>query len=468
MKQTKIIATIGPASEDKKTLKKLYKAWVNVARINCSHFEEEEFLRKINNIKELNKASKTDYAILLDTKWPEIRTTMMEKALDIKAWDKVIVTIPKFANRFKKRLVSDYEHTISDEKVGNLIDIDCGLLSLSILEKNDDHLVCHAYHSYKVKNRRHINLPWVILKFPGLTDFDKTHIAFWVKHWIDFVAMSFVRDKTHIWEYFEYLKEINAPEIPVIAKIETLDAVEKIDEIIEVSDGIMVARWDLWAQVPMEQLPSVQEMIIRKCKAEWKIVVIATNMLESMIDNPTPTRAELTDVHSAVRQKADATMLSWETAMWDYPVETVNMMRKIISFTESQIVNKHSYFTRNIWKDENKKQVIKSALYLADEVSAKAIVVFTNSWFMGLTTAALRPNQRVYAFTFSDKTMKKLSLSYGINPVLIKKSNNEKQLKEACDYLKNKYLLKKWDSVVVLIDGNTYHSDAPEMRIVNL
>ncbi len=468
MKQTKIIATIWPASEDKETLKKLYDAWANIARINCSHFEEEEFLRKVNNIKELNKIWETNFSILLDTKGPEIRTTMMDTPLEIKASDKVIVTIPEFADRFEKRLVSDYEYTIKDEEVGNLIDIDCGLLSLKILEKNDDHLVCHAYHSLKVKSRRHINLPWITLKFPGLTDFDKTHIAFWVKHWIDFVAMSFVRDKAHIEEYFEYLKEIKALKIPVIAKIETLDAVEKIDEIISVSDGVMVARWDLWAQVPMEALPSVQSDIVAKCKTEWKIVVVATNMLESMIDNPTPTRAELTDIYLAVRQKADATMLSGESAIWKFPVESVEMMAKTISYTEKWFQNKHNYFERNLWDDENKKQVIKSALNLADRTGVKAIVVFTNTGFMAKTTAALRPNQKVFAFTFSDNTIKKLNLCYWIKPVLIEKAENASELEKACVYMKSNSKLKKWDNVIVLIDGNTYDSDAPEMKMIRL
>ena len=165
--------------------------------------------------------------------------------MSISSGDTIIVTIPEFADRFEKRLVSDYPHTIADEKVGNLIDIDCGLLSLSITEKHDDHLVCHAHHSYTVKNNRHINLPGIALKFPGLTEIDKHHISFGIQHGINIVAMSFVRDKAHILEYREFLKSINAPKIPVIAKIETLDAVENIDEIIAVADGIMVARGDL-------------------------------------------------------------------------------------------------------------------------------------------------------------------------------------------------------------------------------
>ncbi len=454
MKQTKIIATIGPASESPEMIVQLYNAGVNIARINCSHFYEDEFTAKVKTLTELNQSGKTNLAIMLDTKGPEIRTTMMDTPLEIKTGDKIIVTTPEFANKFETRLVSDYPYTIIDETIGNLIDIDCGLLSLSITEKHDDHLVCHAHHTYTIKNNRHVNLPGVILKFPGLTDIDKYHIKFGIEKGIHLVAMSFVRDASHIIEYREYLKSLGAPRIPVIAKIETVDAVANIDEIIAVADGIMVARGDLGAQVPMEQLPSIQEMIVAKCLEAGKQVVVATNMLESMIDNPTPTRAELTDVHTAVKQGADATMLSGESAVGKFPVESVTMMAKIINFTEKNSKNHHNHFSRNIGIDENKKQVIKSSLYLADEINAKAIVVFTHTGFMGRATAALRPNIPVFAFTFSDTSVKNLAPYYGINPILIEENDNIKNLENAKQYLLDKFLLKKGDTIIVMIDGD--------------
>lgn len=465
MKQTKIIATIGPASESAEMIEKLYQAGVNIARINCSHFYEDEFTAKVKTLVELNASGKTNLAIMLDTKGPEIRTTKMNTPLTITAGDTVIVTTPEFADKFENRLVSDYEFTISDEKVGNLIDIDCGLLSLSITEKYSDHLVCHAHHSYTVKNNRHINLPGVILKFPGLTEIDKYHIKFGIEKGITLVAMSFVRDASHIKEYREYLKEINAPKIPVIAKIETVDAVENIDAIIAEADGIMVARGDLGAQVPMEQLPSIQEMIVKKCLKTGKQVIVATNMLESMIDNPTPTRAELTDVHSAVKQGADATMLSGESAVGKFPLEAVNMMAKIITFTEANSQNHHNHFDRNIGIDENKKQVIKSSLYLADEINASAIIVFTHNGFMGKTTAALRPNIPVFAFTFSDTTVKNLAPYYGINPILIEESDNSTNIETAKKYLLEKFLAKKWENIIILSDGDANGVSAPKMQV---
>ena len=467
-KQTKIIATIGPASEAPEVLEQLYKAGANIARINCSHFYEDEFVAKVNTIKELNATGKTNFAILLDTKGPEIRTTKMDTPLRITSGDTVIVTTPEFADQFETRLVSDYPHTIADEAVGNIIDIDCGLLSLSIKEKHKDHLVCYAHHSYTVKNNRHINLPSVTLKFPGLTDIDKYHIKFGIEHGIHLVAMSFVRDKSHIIEYREFLRSLGAPAIPVIAKIETVDGVANIDEIIAVADGIMVARGDLGAQVPMEQLPSVQEMIVKKCLEAGKQVVVATNMLESMIDNPTPTRAELTDVHNAVKQGADATMLSGESAVGKFPIESVTMMAKIIAFTEKSSLYSHQYFTRDIGIDENKKEVIRSSLYLADHIDAKAMIVFTKSGFMGKTTAALRPNMPVYAFTFSDATVKNLSPYYGIHPILIEKNDNAKNLENAKKYLLENFLVKTGDTVVVLNDGDANAQGAPKMEVITL
>lgn len=468
MKQTKIIATIGPASESPEMIVQLYNAGVNIARINCSHFYEDEFTAKVKTLTELNQSGKTNLAIMLDTKGPEIRTTMMDTPLEIKTGDKIIVTTPEFANKFETRLVSDYPYTIIDETIGNLIDIDCGLLSLSITEKHDDHLVCHAHHTYTIKNNRHVNLPGVILKFPGLTDIDKYHIKFGIEKGIHLVAMSFVRDASHIIEYREYLKSLGAPRIPVIAKIETVDAVANIDEIIAVADGIMVARGDLGAQVPMEQLPSIQEMIVAKCLEAGKQVVVATNMLESMIDNPTPTRAELTDVHTAVKQGADATMLSGESAVGKFPVEAVTMMAKIINFTEKNSKNHHNHFSRNIGIDENKKQVIKSSLYLADEINAKAIVVFTHTGFMGRATAALRPNIPVFAFTFSDTSVKNLAPYYGINPILIEENDNIKNLENAKQYLLDKFLLKKGDTIIVMIDGDANAQWAPKMEVITL
>lgn len=468
MKQTKIITTIGPSSESREMLIKISKAGANIARINCSHFYYDEFVQKVTTIHALNNEGITNFGIMLDTKWPEIRTCGMDDPLTISAGDTVIVTTPDFADRFEKRLGSDYPTTISDEEVGNIIDIDCGLLSLEVQEKHNDHLVCYAHHNYTVKNRRHVNLPGIELSFPGLTDQDKEHIGIGVEHGIHYVAMSFVRSADHVNECRAYLNSLGAEHVGIIAKIETRDAVQQSKAIITASDGIMVARGDLGAQIPMEQLPMTQEILINQAHEAGKIVIVATNMLESMIDHPTPTRAELTDVHSAVKQRVDATMLSGETAMGDYPLETVNMMYRIIEHTESIQTNKHKYFERDLGIDENKKLVIKNALKLADDVNAKAIVVFTTSWFMGKTTAALRPNQDVFAFTFSDLTVKKLTLCYGVYPVLIPQSDNQEHVRLAREYLVNKTTLQPGDNVVILVDGKSDNIAAPEMQLVTL
>lgn len=468
MKQTKIIATIGPSSENREMLISLGKAGVNIARINCSHFYHDEFVQKTNTINELNASGEISMAIMLDTKGPEIRTCEMNDPLAIKSGNAVIVTTPEYADRFENRLVSDYPSTISDEVVGNTIDVDCGLLHLEIQEIHDDHLVCNSYHNYTVKNRRHINLPGVELSFPGLTDQDKEHIAIGVTQGIHYVAMSFVRTADHVKECRAYLDSLGAPHVGIIAKIETLESVQNAQSIIDASDGIMVARGDLGAQIPMEELPMTQEILVDLAQETGKIVIVATNMLESMIHYPTPTRAELTDVHSAVKQRVDATMLSGETAMGDYPLETATMMSRIIYHTESIQTNKHKYFERDLGVDENKKQVTKNALKLADDVDAKAVVVFTQSGFMGKTIAALRPNQPVYAFTFSEETVRKLTLCYGVYPVLIPFSTNNEHIRLAKEYLIDNGNIQSGDDIIILVDGKADRVDAPQMQLITL
>ena len=208
-------------------------------------------------------------------------------------------------------------------------------------------------------------------------------IAFAVEKWTDFIALSFVRNKWNIDELRKYLKELNAPaNIQIISKIENQESLDNLDEIIESSDWIMIARGDLWAEVPFETLPVIQKMIADKCKKQWVFFIIATQMLESMIDNPIPTRAEVTDIFNAAMQKADCTMLSWETAAWKYPIEAVETMTNILKYSETQIIYKHDYFTKDLWIHENRKQLIKNAIYTAENINAKAMIFFTKSWFM--------------------------------------------------------------------------------------
>lgn len=455
MKKTKIISTLWPATDTASQIEALYNAWTNIIRMNYSHSNYEYFDKIINTVQELNKEGKTNLWILSDTKWPEIRTKSIDKKIDLEAWEIFILTTISHENNItpngKKVVVCDYEYIITDLEIWYIIDIDTWLLKALIIQKNEWELICEALNKHTIWSKRHINLPWIKLHLPGITESDKKDIAFAISKWTDFIALSFVRNKENILELREYLKELNVPEyVQIISKIENQEALDNIDEIIEESDWIMIARWDLWAEVPFETLPIIQRLIANKCKANGTYFIVATQMLESMIENPIPTRAEVSDIFNAAMQKADCTMLSWETAAWKYPIEAVKSMAKVLKYTESQIIYKHEYFTRNLWNHEDKKQLIKNTILTAENVWAKNIIVFTKSWFMAKTMSAFRPNLPVFAFTYTDNLRKKLTILFWLKTFLIEKKSNEENLENAINKLKESELVKIWDKIVTV------------------
>ena len=471
-KKTKIIATQGPASSSKEKLEALYNAWANVIRFNFSHVDYDEFAETIKVVKNLNNEKKTDLALLLDTKWPEIRTKRTDEVVELKKGEEFLMTDSTRENNIttdgKKLIVCNYEYIVPDLEIWDVIQIDSGLLACEVIWKNIWELLCKALNSHSIKGLRHVNLPWVKLKLPGITKSDRNDIAFWVKQGFDFIALSFVRNKENIIELQEYLKELNSSWIKIISKIESQEALDNIDEIIEYSDWIMIARGDLWVEVPFETLPIIQRQIAIKCKEEWKFFIVATQMLESMIENSIPTRAEVTDIFNWVMQKADCLMLSWETAAWDYPVEAVEEMTKIISYTESQIKYKHDYFSRELWTDEAKKVFVKNAIFTAENLWAKALVVFTKTWFMAKTTAAFRPNLPVYSFSFSEDISKKQNVLFWINPFVIEKKTNEENVDTALNVLKANNILEIWDKIIVVYDSVSNNKTIPCIKIMEI
>ena len=255
----------------------------------------------------------------------------------------------------------------------------------------------------------------------------------------------------NILELRKYLKRIKAPEYTqIISKIENQEALDNIDEIIKHSDWIMIARWDLWAEVDYVTLPIIQTDIADKCKAAWKYFIIATQMLESMIENPIPTRAEVSDVFNSAMQKTDCTMLSWETAMGKYPLEAVKAMARVLRYTEKHVKYKHDYFSRDLWIHEDKKILIKNTIITAENLWAKNILVFTKSWFMAKVMSAFRPKLHVYSFTYSDSLRKKLTILFWLKTFLIKNRSNEKNIETALKELKKQKLVKKWDKIVTV------------------
>jgi len=470
LKKTKIIATQWPAIAWKEKLKSLYNAGANIIRFNFSHVNYDFFLENITAIKELNESWDTNLSMLLDTKGPEIRTKKTNEVVYLEKWEKFMLTSldreDNIDKKWMKLIVCNYEYIVVDVEVWALIDIDSWLLKAKVIEKNKWELICEALNSHKVTSLRHLNLPWTKVRLPWITKSDKKDILFWIENNYDFIALSFVRNKWNIQELREFLKENDWETIKIISKIESEEALENIDEIIENSDWIMIARWDLWVEIPFETLPMVQKTIGDKCKQAWKFFIVATQMLESMIINPIPTRAEVTDIFNACMQKADCTMLSWETAAWDYPIQAVKEMKRILKVTESQINYKHNYFSRDLWKDNYKKLLIKNAIYTAEDLEVKAIVVFTNTGFVAKTAAAFRPNLPIFAFTNTQRVKKSLNICFWLKNFVIEKKSNEENIESAKEILLKQNLVKLWEKILVVYDSINLDKVTPTIKII--
>lgn len=456
IKKTKIITTLWPATDSKEKIEELYNNGANIIRINYSHSNYDYFSEIIDNVNKLNNEWKTNLSILTDTKGPEIRTKSIDEKIILEKWDIFIFTTTSNEDNItnndnKKVIVCDYEYIVSDLDVWYIIDIDSWLLKAMVIDKKPWELICEALNAHKIWSKRHVNLPGIKIHLPWITESDKIDIKFAVEKWTDFIALSFVRNKSNILDLREYLKEINAPkDIQIISKIENQESLDNLDEIIEESDGIMIARWDLWAEVPFETLPLIQKMIWDKCKEAGKFFIVATQMLESMIDNPIPTRAEVTDIFNAVMQKADCTMLSWETAAWKYPIEAVKVMKSVILCSESQITYKHKHFKKDLAENEHKKIMVKNAIITAENLWSKALIVFTKSNHNAKLAAAFRPNLPVFSFTYNDNLAKKSNILFWITSFVIDETTNKEEIIKALSILKNKKLLNIWDEVVTV------------------
>ena len=474
LKKTKIIATLWPSVDSEKWIRKLYKNWANIVRMNYSHTNYDYFWKIIKTVHDLNKKWETNLGILTDTKWPEIRTKEIENKVKLKKGDIFIFTTlaneKDITNKEKmKVIVCDYEYIISDLEIWHIIDIDTWLLKALVIEKKPGELICKALNQHSVWSKRHVNLPWIKIHLPWITDSDKNDIKFAVEKWTDFIALSFVRNKGNILELREYLKKIKAPKgIQIISKIENQESLDNIDEIIEESDWIMIARWDLWAEIPFQTLPVIQKIIADKCKANWTFFIVATQILESMVTNPIPTRAEVTDIFNAAMQKADCTMLSWETAAWDYPIEAVKTMKDVLKYSETQVKYKHDYFTKDLWKHENKKLLIKNAIVTAENLKVKALMIFTDSWFMAKTASAFRPNVPVLTFTFTDTLLKKLAILFWLKTFLIEKKTNVENIHNAIKLLKEKNILKVWDEIVTVYWIHKCDQVVPSIQVLQI
>ncbi|MEI2441044.1 pyruvate kinase [Priestia megaterium] len=426
MRKTKIVCTIGPASESVEKLVELINSGLNVCRLNFSHGDFEEHGARIVNIREAAKQTGKTVGILLDTKGPEIRTNTMENgAIELQEGSEIIVSMTEVVGTTEKFSIT-YPGLIEDVHVGSKILLDDGLIGLEVLEinKTDGEIKTKVLNPGTLKNKKGVNVPNVSVNLPGITEKDANDIVFGIEQGIDFIAASFVRRASDVLEIRELLEKHNAAHIQIISKIENQEGVDNIKEILEVSDGLMVARGDLGVEIPAEEVPLVQKDLIKQCNALGKPVITATQMLDSMQRNPRPTRAEASDVANAIFDGTDAIMLSGETAAGSYPVEAVQTMHSIASRAEqalnySEILQQRSRQVGPSITDAIGQSVVHTALNL----NASAIVAPTESGYTAKIVSKYRPQSPIVAVAANDSVARRLSLVWGVTPVVGERVN---------------------------------------------
>ncbi|MBT2689358.1 pyruvate kinase [Bacillus sp. ISL-47] len=419
MRKTKIVCTIGPASESVEKLTQLIQAGMNVARLNFSHGDFQEHGQRIQNIREASKSTGKTVAILLDTKGPEIRTNnMREGAVELKAGDDIIISMNEVEGTSEKFSVT-YAGLIEDVHTGSKILLDDGLIGLEVtkIDKANSEIHTKILNSGTLKNKKGVNVPGVSVNLPGITEKDAQDILFGIEQGVDFIAASFVRRASDVLEIRQLLEEHNAAHINIIPKIENQEGVDNIDEILEISDGLMVARGDLGVEIPAEEVPLVQKKLIKKCNAQGKPVITATQMLDSMQRNPRPTRAEASDVANAIFDGTDAIMLSGETAAGSYPVEAVQTMHNIASRAESALDHKEILSNRSKDNEHNITDAIgQSVAHTALNLDVNAIITPTESGHTARMISKYRPKAPIVAVTSNDHVSRRLALTWGVYP----------------------------------------------------
>lgn len=410
LKHTKIVATISDQRCEVDFLHELYHSGMNVVRMNSAHLNEEGFNKIVNNVRAVSNS----IGILMDTKGPEIRTTIAQKPIEFKTGDKVKVKGDPDSETTPDCICVSYRNFVADMKVADDMLIDDGDLDLKVVEKHTDYLICEALNDAILGSRKSVNVPGVRINLPSLTEKDRNNILYCIKNNIDFIAHSFVRSKQDVLDIQRILDEHNSP-IKIIAKIENQEGVDNIDEILEAAYGIMIARGDLGIEVPAEKIPGIQRVLIRKCVEVKKPVIVATQMLHSMITNPRPTRAEVTDIANAIYYRTDALMLSGETAYGKYPVEAVQTMAKVACEAEKTKLAANDI---RVPFSENDLDVTsflaKQAVKSSSKLHVKAIITDSYTGRTARFLAAFRGTSPVYAICYNESVMRTLSLSYGI------------------------------------------------------
>lgn len=455
MKKTKIICTLGPNMDgNKELLKNMAYNGMDVARFNFSHGSYEEHERRLNMIKEVREETGIPVATLLDTKGPEIRIGILEdgKKITLVDGENIVLTTNDIVGN--KDMVSiNYAGLPEDVNVGSSILIDDGLIELKVVSKSDTDINCRIINGGELSGRKGVNVPNVSVKLPGITDKDRSDILFGISHDFDFIAASFVRNAECIYEIKEILRE-NKSDMRVIAKIENKEGIDNIDEIINASDGIMVARGDMGVEIPAEQVPYIQKMIIKKCNDVFKPVITATQMLDSMIRNPRPTRAEVTDVANAIYDGTDAVMLSGESAVGKYPLETLKMMGQIAETTEKHLDYDALLNKKHVFRRQNTSSAVAYAtVATAAQLNAKAIITPTMSGFTARLVSQFRPHAMILGTSPREGVLRKMQLYWGVRPIKTLQSDDTNDIMtQSVEAAKEKGLVRK-DDIAVLTAG---------------
>lgn len=452
-RQTKIIFTIGPATSSDAVLKQLIDEQVDICRLNMAHGNHEWTRSTIRQVKRVCQEVERHIAILMDIKGPEIRTGDVGETINLEQGDLFDFWMERGQIRESvdgiRGVDVNYPNLVNDVAVGDRVLVDSGLIHMEVVSILEHQIRCRVLIPGPLGNRRHINLPGVRVGLPSLTEKDRADIAVGLEEGVDFYALSFVREAAALHDLRAHL-EAHQSTARIIAKVEDQQAIANLEEIIEASDGVMVARGDLGIECPFEELPIIQHQIIKACIRKSRPVIVATHMLESMITAPVPTRAEVSDVAHAVLEKTDAIMLSGETTTGKYPVECVRVFKKIARRIES-VHNDEP--TKELVLPTPKGKMLRSAVYLANDIENSGIVVFSRSGYLVRMLSSLRPKVAIFAFTDSPSVFRHLLILWGVEPFLMDFSDNpEDTLGNAFDYLKRRNWVKEAQNLVVISD----------------
>jgi pyruvate kinase len=447
-KKTKIIATISDQKCDVHFIRSLYEAGMNVVRLNTAHQNQKQSEKVIRNIREVSEK----IPIIIDTKGPEVRTANFDKSLELKKNDIVNINGNNDPKVSKNNISFNYSGYVNDLNIGNIILIDDGEIEFTVTDKINNELICRVENNGVLKKNKSVNTPSVEIKLPTLSKKDIEFIDFAIENNIDFIAHSFVRRKEDLLEIQDILDK-KSSRIKLIAKIENKEGVDNIDEILNVAYGIMVARGDLAIEIPQKKIPIIQKQITEKCIHKRKPVIIATQMLHTMIDHPRPTRAEISDIANAVYDGTDAMMLSGETAYGDYPLEAVKVM--VETAIEIEATKKeYNDIPVVVINNEITAFLARSSVIASKELSSKAIIADSTSGRTIRGLAAYRGDNIIYAMCYDKRIMREVALSYGVQANFIKPLNSSDEfICKSLNLLSGKYLLKSSD-IVIILAGN--------------